>query len=337
MTKEPDKILAEGFKEILNIIENAKLNAYRAVNKELIDMYRAIGEHVSNKIRSGVWGENTVNEVSEYIQQHNPGISGFSPQNLRRMRQFYETYKDDAICSSLVSKLSWSINSKIVGCKTDAEREFYLRLAIDNNYSYRDLERQINSSLYERTILSENSKINTALAKKHKGLTALRDDFVVEFLDMPKDHKEKDLRNGIVSNLREFILELGKDFSFIGEEYRVQVGKSEFYIDLLFYNREFRCLVAIELKTGSFRPDHIGQMQLYLEALDRDVRKEDENLSIGLILCTDKDDTVVEYMLAKSSAPSQIAVYELSLPDKKLLQQRVRELKEIAEGNGGPR
>ena len=337
MTKEPDKIRTEGFKEILNIIENAKLSAYRAVNKELIEMYRAIGEHVSNKIKAGVWGENTVNEVSEYIQRRNPGISGFSPQNLRRMRLFYETYKDDAICSPLVNELSWTINVMIMSCKTCAEREFYLRLAIRNNHSKREMERQISSSLYERTILSKNSKINAELADKYRGLTALRDNFVLEFLDVPKDHKEKDLRSGIVSNLREFILELGKDFSFIGEEYRVQVGNSEFYIDILFFDREFRCLVAVELKTGSFRPDHIGQMQLYLEALDRNVRKEDENLSVGLILCTDKDDTVVEYMLAKSSTPSKIAVYELSLPDKKLLQQRVKELKEIAEGNGGPR
>lgn len=332
MSKELKKF-QDDFTEILNIIENARINAYRAVNKELIDMYRTIGEYVSKRVKAGVWGNSTVNEISEYIQHHNPGVSGFSPQNLRRMRQFYELYKDNEICSTLSSELSWSINTKIMSCKTDEEREFYMRLAIKNNYSYRELDRQIDSSLYERTMLSKNSNINALLTDKYDGLTALRDSYVMEFLDMPADYKEKDLRKAIVKNLKEFILEFGKDFSFIGEEYRVQVGNSDFYIDLVFYNRELRCLVAIELKTGPFKPEHVGQMQLYLEALDRDVRKKDENLSVGLILCSNKDDTVVEYTLAKSLTPSLIAAYELALPDKNLLQQRMMEIVQITENN----
>jgi len=331
MTKIQREDPMQDFGDIMNIIENARLNAYRAVNKELINMYRSIGEYVSKKVKAGVWGKSTVNDISEYIQRHNPGISGFSPQNLWRMRQFYETYEDDAICSTLSSELSWSINTKIMGCETKDEREFYMRLAVRNNYSYRELERQIESCLYERTMLSKNFITDTSLKSRHNGLRALRDNYVLEFLDMPKEYKEKDLRKAIVNNLKEFILELGKDFSFIGEEHRVQVGNSDFYIDLLFYNRELKCLAAIELKTGTFRPEHIGQMQLYLEALDRDVRKEDENHSVGLILCTDKDDTVVEYTLAKSLTPSLIAAYELVLPNKKLLQQRVRGLIQLTE------
>jgi RecB family endonuclease NucS len=182
-------------------------------------------------------------------------------------------------------------------------------------------------------MLSNNSEMNTLLTNKYDGLTALRNSYVLEFLDMPRDYKEKDLRKAIVGNLKDFILEFGKEFSFIGEEYRIQVGNSDFYIDLLFYNRELKCLVAIELKAGSFKPDHIGQMQLYLEALDRNVRKKGENPSVGLILCTDKDDTVVEYMLSKGLTPSLIAAYELALPDKMLLQQRVKELARLASRN----
>ena len=323
----------EGFKDILNIIENAKLNAYRAVNNELINMYRAVGEYVSKKVKAGIWGKSTVNDISEYIQRHSPGVSGFSPQNLWRMKQFYETYKDNEILSTLSRELSWSVNTKIMSNKTVEEREFYMRLAIKNNYSYRELERQIDSSLFERTMISKGSEINTLLADKYDGLTALRDSYVLEFLDMPSEYKEKDLRKAIVGNLKEFILEFGKDFSFIGEEYRVQVGNSDFYIDLVFYNRDLKCLVAIELKTGPFKPDHIGQMMLYLESLDRDVRKRGENPSVGLILCSDKDDAVVEYTLAKSLAPSLIAAYKLALPDKKLLRQRMMEIAQLTECN----
>ncbi|MCL2032686.1 MAG: PDDEXK nuclease domain-containing protein [Methanomassiliicoccaceae archaeon] len=330
MTKESDKHRVEGFKEILDIIESAKLNAYRAVNRELINMYRAVGEYVSKKVETGAWGKGIVNEIAAYIQQNNPCISGFSPQNLWRMKQFYETYKDDEILSTLSRELSWTVNTRIMAGKTAEEREFYLRMATKNNYSYRELNRQMNSCLYERTALSRNSFTNASFVDRYDGLAALRDSYVLEFLDMPKNYKEKDLRKAIVDNLKEFILEFGRDFSFIGEEYRIQVGDSDFYIDLIFYNRELSCLVAVELKTEPFRPEQVGQMQFYLEALDRDVKKNSENPSVGLILCTDKDDMVVEYTLAKSSAPSLIAAYELALPDKKLLQQRVKELTLLA-------
>lgn len=153
----------------------------------------------------------------------------------------------------------------------------------------------------------------------------------MEFLDVPENHRERELRRSIVTNLRDFILELGKDFSFVGEEYRVQVGNKDFYIDLLFYNRELSCLVAIELKVVDFSPEHLGQMEFYLEALDRDVRKPNENPSVGLILCAGKDDMVVEYALSRSISPALIADYQLHLPNKNLLESRLRELKEIAE------
>ena len=155
--------------------------------------------------------------------------------------------------------------------------------------------------------------------------------YVLEFLDVPEKHREKELRQSIVTNLRSFILELGKDFTFVAEEYRVQVGNKDFYIDLLFYNRSLSCLVAIELKVVDFMPEHIGQMDFYLEALDRDVRKPNENPSVGLILCAGKDDMVVEYALSRSISPALIADYQLYLPDKSLLENRLRELKELAE------
>ena len=143
---------------------------------------------------------------------------------------------------------------------------------------------------------------------------------------MKEPYKEKDLRKSIVTNLRDFILEFGQDFTFVGEEYRIQVGNTDFFIDLLFYNRARSCLVAIELKVDKFRPEHLGQLNFYLEALDRDVRKPNENPSVGLILCTSKDDTVVEYALSRSMSPTMVADYTLHLPDKTLLENRLREL-----------
>ena len=182
--------------------------------------------------------------------------------------------------------------------------------------------------LFERTAISD-AKYGQ-LAKKNEVLTGLRDAYILKFLDLPASYKEKDLRKQIVSHLKDFILEFGRDFSFIDEEYRLQVGNADFFVNLLFFNRALSCLVAIELKIGMFKPEHLGQLNLYLEALDRDVRKPNENPSVGLILCTGKDDTVVEYALSRSLSPAMVADYTLHLPDKKKLQEKMREIADLS-------
>ena len=317
------------FDPVLSIIENAKSRAMRAANAEMIQMYWDIGAYVSAKVRNSSWGKGIVEEFSAFLQRHYPSAKGFSPQNIWRMKQFYESYQDNEKLSPLVREISWSNNLLILsGCKTAEAREFYLRLCIRNNYSKRELERQIDSLLYERTMLSDVK--NQQLIAQSTGLSSLRDSYVFEFLDLPQEHREKDLRMAIVGNLKEFILEFGKDFSFMGEEYRIQVGNTDFFIDLLFYNRSLSCLVAVELKVGKFRPEHIGQLNFYLEALDRDVKKPNENPSVGLILCASKDDTVVEYALSRSMSPTMVSDYTLQLPDKKVLQEKLRELTDLA-------
>ena len=160
------------------------------------------------------------------------------------------------------------------------------------------------------------------------------DSYVLEFLNLPEQYSENNLKKAIIGNLKNFILEFGKDFTFIGEEYRVQVGGQDFYIDLLFYNRALSCLVPIELKIGKFKPEHIGQLNFYLEALDRDVKKPNENPSVGVILCATKDDAVVEYALSRSMSPTMVADYTLQLPDKKLLEEKLREITILADNNG---
>ena len=248
------------------------------------------------------------------------------------MKQFYETYRDNEKLSPLVREISWSNNLLIMtGCKTNESKEFYMRLCIQNGYAKRDLERQIDSMLYERTMLSQEK--NKELIERHPAVGALRDSYVLEFLDVPEDFKEKDLRKAIIANLKKFILEFGKDFTFVGEEYRVQVGNTDFFIDLLFFNRALSCLVAVELKVGKFKPEHLGQLNFYLEALNRDVKKPEENPSVGLILCTYKDDAVVEYALSSSLSPAMVADYTLKLPDKKLLEEKLREIAMLAEND----
>jgi predicted nuclease of restriction endonuclease-like (RecB) superfamily len=249
------------------------------------------------------------------------------------MKQFYETYAGNEKLSALLRETSWTNNLAIMSrAKTEEAREFYLLTCSKNQYSSRELERQIDSALFERTMIS--SEQNKLFVRRSPGLAALRDSYVLEFLDIPEHHREKELRKAIIANLRDFILEFGKDFTFVGEEYRVQVGNTDFNIDLLFYNRELACLVAIELKTGRFKPEHLGQLEFYLEALDRDVRKPNENPSVGLILCADKDDEVAEYALSRSMSPALIAEYQTRLPQKALLENKLRELRELAEAEG---
>jgi predicted nuclease of restriction endonuclease-like (RecB) superfamily len=243
------------------------------------------------------------------------------------MRQFYETYRGNEILSPLVREISWTNNMVILaGTKTDEAREFYLRLAIRDHYSKRELLRQIDAMLFERAMLSKET--NRLVIARHPELAALRDSYVLEFMDLPKPHNESHLRDGIVSHLRDFILEFGRDFSFVGQEYRLQVGVTDFFVDLLFFHRGLSCLVAVELKIGRFKPEYLGQLDFYLEALDRDVRKPGENPSVGLVLCSAKDDAVVEYALSRSLSPALVAEYRLALPDKAILQDKLRELRD---------
>jgi predicted nuclease of restriction endonuclease-like (RecB) superfamily len=315
------------FTDIIQLIKQSRTNAIKAVNAELINLYWNIGEYISKKIEQSEWGDSVVTELANFIQTQEPEIKGFSDKNIWRMKQFYETYKDLPKLSTVLREISWSHNLAIFSrCKTAEEREFYLRLAKQESYSFRALERQISASLFERTMIG-NSKLSTALRESNHDLTnTFKDSYVFEFLNLPDPHSESDLQRGLVRQMKNFILELGKDFLFIGEEYKLQVGNSDFYIDLLFYHRGLQCLVAFELKADKFKPDHLGQLNFYLEALDRDVKKQNENPSIGVLLCKDKDSEVVEYALSRSLSPTMVSEYKTQLPDKKLLQQKLHEL-----------
>ncbi len=324
--------VTDKFDETAHTIEKARLRAMKAATHELIQMYWEIGAFVSCSVANSGLGESIIADLSVSLQKRYPGTKGLSIQNILRMKRFYETYCNNEKLLPLVKEVPWSNNLQIMtGCKTDEAREFYLRLCIANRYTKRELDRQIESMLYERTMLS-HEKQNNLFAEKG-GFAGLQDSYLLDFLELKEPHREKDLRCRISASLRDFILEAGKDFTFVGEKYRIQVGNTDFFIDLLFYSRALSCLVAVELKTGPFQPEHMGQLDFYLEALDRNVKKPNENPSVGLILCASKVDTVVEYALSRSMSPALVADYTLKLPDKSVLENKLRELTELALEN----
>ncbi len=322
------------FTEIQQLINRAKSKAFIAVNTELISLYWEIGKYISNKIAIQEWGKGIVKSLSDYLTKNEPEMKGFSPQNLWRMKQFYETYHTNPKLLPVVREISWTNNMIILSrCKTKEEREFYIRLSIKERLSKRELERQMDSAVFERVILSEE-KLSPVVREIHPSANkAFKDSYVLDFLSLPKKFSEKNFRKSIILNLKDFILEFGKDFAFVGEEYRIQVGKKDFYIDLVFYHRDLQCLVAIDLKITDFKPEYLGKMEFYLEALDRDVKKEHEKPSVGLILCKSKDSKIVEYALNRSISPTLISQYETKLIDKKLLENKLDEFFELGENN----
>ncbi|HBE77821.1 MAG TPA: DUF1016 domain-containing protein [Firmicutes bacterium] len=322
----------KNFGEIVQLIEDARNNALKKVNQELITLYWKVGQYISQKSASAEWGEAIVDQLAEFIRSNYPQIKGFNRRGLYRMKQFYETYRDNEFVSPLVTQISWS-NHLIILSKTKSieEKEFYIDLCIKERYSKRELERQISSAYFERYMLSAQ-KISPALQEfNQKTGNTFLDTYVLEFLNLPETVSENDLRKAIIRNLKNFILEIGKDFTLVGEEYRVQVGNQDFYIDLLFYHRGLSCLVAFELKINAFAPEYLGKMNFYLEALDRDVKKANENPSVGVILCANKEDEVVEYAMSRNLSPAMVAEYTLKLIDKKLLCQKLHEFHEIAD------
>lgn len=327
ITPSPDLVRNEQtFADIVALISASRIRALRAVNTALVELYWQIGEIISRKLERTEWGDSVVEELARYIARTHPGLRGFTRANLFRMRQFYETYRQEDKVAPLVRQLPWSHNLVLLGqTKQPEEREFYLRLAVAEGWSRRELERQMRTGLFERTVLSP-PQISPVLRQTHPDLAGVfRDSYMLEFLELPPSPTEADLHRGLLSKLKEFLIELGRDFCFIGSEFPVQVGGRDFAIDLLFFHRGLNSLVAFELKVGRFEPEYLGKLGFYLEALDRDVRKAHERPSIGVLLCATKDDEVVEYALSRTLSPALVAEYQTQLPDKKLLRAKLHE------------
>jgi predicted nuclease of restriction endonuclease-like (RecB) superfamily len=248
-----------GFTEIVRLIGASRERAMQAVNTALIELYWQIGEVISRRVAAAQWGEGTVDQLASYIARWEPGIRGFSRSNLLRMRQFYETYRDDQIVAPLVRQIPWSHHLQILGqCKLPEEREFYVRMTGQEGWSKRQLERRIRAALFERTALSP-PKVAPVVRERHPdALSVFRDSYTLEFLGLPQAHTEAELHRGLLNSLREFLIEMGRDFCFIGSEVPLQVGNQDFALDLLFFHRGLNCLVAVELKVGRFEPEYLG-------------------------------------------------------------------------------
>ncbi len=327
-------IKTENYSEVIDIIKSARERAYRKVNEELILMYRDIGKYISEHAENATYGDSFVDGLADFFAKNYPDLKGFTRRGLYRMKQFYELYKDDEKVSPLVTQLSWTHHLILMSaCKSAEERLFYMALCIKERYSKRELQRQIDSGYYERYMLSQKPTTPAIAEAKRATGNVFLDTYTLDFLDLPESVPERDFSSAVVNNLKNFILEIGKDFTFIGQEYRVQVGNHDYFIDLLFFHRGLSCLVAFELKIGEFKPKYVGKMNLYLEALDRDVKKDNENPSVGVILCASKDDEVVEYALSRSLSPTLVSEYRLKLIDKKLLQRKLKEYVELAENS----
>lgn len=319
-------ILSRDFDEVAQMIAAAKQRTYSAVNSMLVELYWQVGAYIHNKLESAAWGEGVVNQLAEHLKTTQPGLRGFTRPNLFRMRQFYATYRDDEKVAPLVRQLPWTHNLIILSqSKTPEEREFYLKTAIREKWSKRELERQFRGALFERTVLNP-PKVSAVLRQMQpEAHEVLKDTYLLEFLDLPGDHAEPDLQRALIARLRDFLVELGRDFCFVSAEFPLQVGDRDFALDLLFFHRGLNCLVAFELKVGRFEPEYLGKLSFYLEALDRDVKKPHEHPSIGVLLCASKDEEVVEYALNRTLSPALIAEYQMQLPDKKMLEAKLQE------------
>jgi predicted nuclease of restriction endonuclease-like (RecB) superfamily len=320
------------FEDVLKLIEAARTRAYAAVNTALIDLYWSLGEYINRKIAQDGWGKGTVDALAEAIRRRYPGMTGYSARNLWRMSQFFETYRNEPQLAALVRELSWTHNLLIMSrCKSIEEREFYLRCCQREKWGKRELQRQLSGGLFERTVLAP-VKLSPVVTELHPTAGEIfKDTYLVEFLDLPKDYSEADLHRGLVENLKQFLIELGRDFCFVGSQYPLQVGGRDFLLDLLFFNRALNCLVAIELKIDEFEPEHLGKLAFYLEAIDRDLKKPHEQPAVGVLLCAAKDHEVVEYALSRTLSPALVAEYQTQLPDKKLLQAKLHEFYQLAE------
>ncbi len=349
-------MLHDQFTKIVGLIQTSRSNAISTANIALINLYWKVGGYISLQLQKANWGEKTVGELAAYIKKNHAEIKGFDRRGLYRMKQFYETYVGSRIVSSVMSqiqdidnekdtivspvvsqlgldkkgaefltKITWTHHLVIMArCNSEEEREFYIRLCIRERYSKRELERQISSGIFERTMLG--TQLSPSLKENFSQIAHnFKDSYIFEFLNLSEPIKENDLQRALIVQMKNFILELGKDFLYVGEEFKIQVGSSDFYVDLLFFHRGLQCLVAFELKTDKFKPEHLGQLNFYLEALDRNIKRENENPSIGILLCKDKDKEIVEYALNRSLSPAMVSQYELHLPDKGLLTQKLHE------------
>ena len=299
--------------EVKDRIFKAQYEALKRVNRQLIELYWDIGRMIVERQNEHGWGKSVVQNLAEDLQKEFPGIRGFSSSNLWRMKLFFETYNENEKLAPLVREISWSHNIVILEkCKDDLEKEFYTKMTKKFGWTKNVLIHQIDSKSYEKFLLNQTSFDKTLPDKyKHQAKLAVKDRYTFDFLELSEEHAEKELEIALINNIRKFLAEMGRYFAFIGNQYRLELDDEEYFIDLLLYHRILKSLVVVELKIGKFRPEYAGKMQFYLSVLDDKVKLPDENYSIGIIICRDKNRTVVEYTLKDVNKPIGVSTYTI--------------------------
>ena len=300
--------------EVKERIRQAQYEALKAVNKELIQLYWDIGRMIVERQKQFGWGKSIVENLAWDLQKEFPGMGGLSKDNLWRMRKFYLNYSTNKKLAPLVQEISWTKNIIILEyCKDDLEREFYIRMAKKFGWSKNVLIHQIENKTYEKTLIGQTSFEKTLPENvKLQAKLAVKDEYTFDFLELSEEHSEIELERAILAKMSNFLIEMNAMFAFIGNQYRIEVNGKEYFIDMLLYHRHLKCLVAIELKVSEFKPEYVGKMQFYLSALDDKIKLPNENPSIGIIICKEKDRTVVEYALRDTSKPIGVATYKIT-------------------------
>lgn len=348
------------FGEVVDIILKHRSRASKAVNEEMLLTAWSVGAYVSGKLKSEEWGSKVVTQLSEYIRSHRPDLKGYSRSSIYNMVMFYDEYSSVAFRNTvqqffsnrivqtesaqlmtsdeefvqtasgqifnLLKMTSLSNHFEILcRCRSQEERLFYILYSYKEKLAYRELQRCISNQTYA-TLLGNKSNISKGMLEVYPDAPIMfKDTLFVDFLGLPQKHSETKLRNGLIEHMKQFILELGKDFIFMDQEYRLNVGTSTYKADLLFFHRGLQALVAVELKKTKFHPKDLGQLEFYLEALDRDVKRSNENPSIGIILCPESDRVVVEYAMNRCMSPTMIAEYKRILIPQERMQEQLKE------------
>ena len=318
MTEKNSSILSPEYlnfkNEITARIRSAQYEALKAVNKEMIALYWEVGKRITEQQTALGWGKSVVENLSRDIQKEFPGIKGFGVSNMWDMARFYTEYQSNEILQPLVGEISWSKHIIILTkCKETQQRQFYILATKKYGWTKDVLINKIEAKTYENYLLGQsNFDITLPDSIKNQAILALKDEYTFDLIGLAEEHSEYELEQAIIKNIRAFLMEFGTDFSFIGNQYRLEVDGKEYFIDLLLYNRRLQAMIAIELKIGEFQPEYKGKMEFYLNILNDTVKLPHENPAIGIIICKSKSRMIVEYALKSSNMPIGVATYSLS-------------------------
>jgi predicted nuclease of restriction endonuclease-like (RecB) superfamily len=318
--------------EVKERVRSAQYAALKAVNTELVGLYWDLGRMIVERQAGQTWGKAIVQKLATDLQKEFPGVGGFSASNLWRMRAFFELYRGLEKLAPLVREIGWSHNIAIMErCSDPFEREFYLRMTRKFGWSKNVLIHQIDNQSYEKSLSGQTNFDQTLTPElRVQAKLAVQDEYTFDFLELAEQHSERELERALITRIEDFLRAMGGRFAFMGSQYRLEVDGREFFLDLLLFHRRLRALVAIELKIGDFQPEFVGKMQFYLTALDRQVRQEDENPSIGIILCKEKSRTIVEYALHDATKPIGVATYQITKTLPKEFKGQLPKPEEIA-------